>query len=331
MLEPAVLVLSGVHSNTHLVYASSYVRHRLRTQPRPLHLLVLDTWLATEDIDRRRATMAAMLPVDERLTLSFASPQSSFADEVPTDSELLSIGAPATRALARLIAAHHGRLPRVVVVDEGIGSYGSWLTRRAAYLRQGDSEPRSTVRAATVASAARLVPGLRWSLYLRRRTGWEVNEEVAGEFRLRLQGGPPVQASAVILTQPWPDLGVISERAYAAQLDAVHHACAAAGLDLLVRPHPLEPRDRYARFHVLADEGPAELDRQVVGARVVLGANSTALLNVGAIHGTRVLRITAPEFARIDRGLGRRQRSLLDAYLPTAVMVDQLAGCLPVL
>ena len=39
------------------------------------------------------------------------------------------------------------------MVDEGIGSYGNWRSRRAAYVRKGGREPEVSLRAAAVAGA----------------------------------------------------------------------------------------------------------------------------------------------------------------------------------
>ena len=78
------------------------------------------------------------------------------------------------------------------------------------------------------------------------------------------------------------------------------------------------------------DARPAELDRQVVGARLVLGGNSTALLNLAAVHRTPAVRVMVPELAPLDAALGSRQRSLLDAFLPPAVPVTQLSRVLRV-
>jgi hypothetical protein len=97
----------------------------------------------------------------------------------------------------------------------------------------------------------------------------------------------------------------------------VDRATEAAGLALVVKPHPWEPAEVYRGLTVL-EGGPAELERPVVEAELVIGANSTALLNVAAVHGTRVARVVVPQLARLDAALGARQRSLLDAFLPPA-------------
>src|SRR4029077_14910657 len=120
----------------------------------------------------------------------------------PVDSELVCIGAPTVRAWSAFTLAHRGRRPRVVVLDEGIGSYGTRRTRRAAYRREAGREPHSTVRALVVPTGARILPDLHWSLYRHGPSGWAVDERIAAEFRRRLNGPPTPPGRAVYLAQP---------------------------------------------------------------------------------------------------------------------------------
>ena len=132
--------------------------------------------------------------------------------------------------------------------------------------------------------------------------------------------------TAVFLCQPWVDLGLMEERRYLDHLGDVAAACASAGLHFRVRPHPAEDRARYRDFEVTTARGPGELDPQVAGAAVVLGTSSTALLNVASLYGTPALRVAMPELAHLDTRLSRRQRSLLDAYLPPPLPMRFLAA-----
>ncbi|MGL5862681.1 MAG: hypothetical protein ACRCY9_15625, partial [Phycicoccus sp.] len=145
---------------------------------------------------------------------------------------------------------------------------------------------------------------------------WRVVPEVAAEFRAGLGGTPAPEGSAVLLTQPWVELGLLPAAGYAAHVDAVARACAARGLQLRVRAHPAEDPGRYSGLDVADGAGPAELDRAVTTASVVLGADSTALLNTAAVHGTPAVRVSVPGLEHLAAGLGARQRRLLDAYLP---------------
>lgn len=323
------LVLTGVRSRSHLVYAASYVRDRLARLASAdpggsrLDVMVLSTGDALGHGPDRELQVRAMLD-DRRLHLRFDDTD-AWVRAVPASAELLCIGAPSVRAFASFVRVHRRR-PRVVVVDEGIGSYGSWATRRAAYRREGGTEPRSTVRALAVAAGARLLPDEHWSLYRRVGGAWQVDDRVAGEFRRRLEGLPPADDVVVYLTQPWPALGIMTPAAYAAHLGEVRDAVLADGRRLVLKPHPWEGPEAYAGFDLVGGAAPAELDRQIAGAGLVVGANSTALLNLSAVHGTPVLRVTAPELAGLDAALADRQRSLLDAFLPPAISVHDLRG-----
>ncbi|WP_374968547.1 hypothetical protein [Terrabacter sp. BE26] len=320
------VILSGVRSVTHLVYAASWLRHHVAQVEGTVQVVVLDVGagfgLARVDEHQVRA----LRPDHPRLLVETEVREEHWRVPHGVDLVLLSIGLPGTRAWTRLVLAGRGRRPRVVVVDEGIGSFGDLRSRREAYRRQGGSALRSVVRAGVVSAGGRLLTDLHWSLYQRTTGSWVVREEVAREFRTRLSGPSPTSPRAVYLTQPWPDLGVMSEASYLQHLQAVRDQCAAAGLDLVVRPHPSEHLDRYAGFQLVEGSAPAELAREVVGSRVVIGSNSTALLNLAAVHQTPAIRVTAPELATLETALTSRQRSLLDAFLPAAVPVQALAG-----
>ncbi|GAA2742798.1 hypothetical protein GCM10009868_14170 [Terrabacter aerolatus] len=323
------LVLTGVRSRSHLVYASSYLRHVLETRTGPVRLTVLPTGDAFGDGPAAEAAVRDLLVEDPRLLVRFADSAEVVAG-LPPSARLLCVGAPSVRVWTTFVRTHRGRPPRVTVIDEGLGSFGTWATRRRAYRREGGGEPRSTVRAVAVASGARWLTDERWSLYARDGRGWRVDERVAREFRHRLEGAPPPPGTAVYLTQPWAALGLLSQTAYAAHLAAVREAVASVGLSLVLRPHPWEQPESYAGFDLVHGRTPAELDRHVVAAGLVLGGNSTALLNLAAVHHTPAARVMVPELASLDAALGSGQRTLLDSFLPPAVPVEELARTLRV-
>jgi hypothetical protein len=322
------VTLSGVRSVTHLVYAASYVRHLLDHTHVPVEVGVLDSGAGRVGTAVTPTLVRESLPVDERLEVTTGVGADHFDVVRGRYRVLLSIGAPGVRAWTRMVRAGRGRRPHVVVVDEGIGSYGNAATRRAAYQREGGRTWWPWVRAGVVATGHRVLTDVHWSLYRETHGAWVVVPEVADEFRRRvphvtdLPGPGP--AGAVYLSQPWPELGIMSASAYVEHLQSVREACAQAGLHLSVRPHPAEDAARYAAFDVAPTAGPAELDPAVVGAAVVIGSNSTALLNLAAVHGVRAVRVTAPDFAGLEAALAPRQRSLLDTFLAPAVSVDRL-------
>ncbi|MGO4600062.1 hypothetical protein [Terrabacter sp. 2RAF25] len=325
-LAPASrVVLTGVRSVTHLVYAASWLRHHVEQVDGVVEVVVLDVGAGFGHARVGEPEVRAYLPDDPRLRVETVVREDHWRVPRQVDLTLLSIGLPGTRAWTRLVLAGRGRRPRVVVVDEGIGSFGNLRSRRDAYLRQGGGALRTLVRAGVVSAAGTVLTDLHWSLYEPQGSRWVVREVVAAEFRRRLSGTAPSRARAVYLTQPWPDLGVMSEASYLDHLEAVREQCAAAGIGLVLRPHPSEDLARYGGFEVVPGVAPAELAREVVGSRVVIGSNSTALLNLSAVHGTPGLRVTAPELIPLETALTHRQRTLLDTFLPEPVPVQTLS------
>ena len=322
-----VLTLTGVRSLTHLVYASSYIsslRAVLDARDDASRIVVdyrgSGAFLGRDAVGDAAAAfwLSADGAADVRL------PTGVPADDAAGRHVLLCVGAPGIKPWLRMIVSRRGRLSPVVVIDEGIGSYGTWRTRRAAYLRQGGREPRATIRALAVSAASSLLTAQRWSLYRPDRQGrWQVVPDVASPFRtVARPAAGDHDATVVYLTQPWVELGLISERRYVEHLAWVAAAAREAGIRLAVRPHPSESAERYRSMGdvmVLASGTPAELDPEVLGAQLVLGADSTALLNVAAIHGIPAMRVGLPELDRLEANLAAGQRSLLDTYLPAPV------------
>lgn len=314
------VILAGVRNLTHLVYAASYVRNLLEAGP--VHVAVLDTGTFLGKARVSPEDVAATLPTDPDLSISHPVGDERWAVPAEHHRILLSIGAPSLRAYSALLRT--GRRPEVVVIDEGIGSYGDWRARRDGYRRNGGQGAWPVVRAMSVATGNRVLTGSHWSLYERGDDGWTLNDVVAQEFLRRVFGDPPPPGSAVYLTQPWPELGVMSRETYSSHLREVEQGCTAAGLNLAIRPHPAEDPASYDGFTLTTTSGLAECDRSIFGADLVLGSNSTSLLNLAAIHCTRVLRVTMPQLRPLDDALSPRQRSLLDAFLPPAREVSAL-------
>jgi hypothetical protein len=320
--------LSGVRSQAHAVYVAAWLRTRLAADGAPI--TVVDQGLGgflgarpitTADLDR-------LLPDDPRITrISPAGPGRLHA-EPGEQLTYVAVGAPGIKPWARLRAAHPARRIGVVVTDEGLGSYGDWRSRRDSWLREGGRGPWPTIRAWAGATATRTLTTTRWPLYLERVGAWTLNEPVAAEFR-RTPGPQPAALGgdgrrAVYLTQPWTSLGVLDPAPYRAHISAVADACARAGMGFAVRPHPAEPVGLYDGWEVLPGNTPAELDPRVRSAAAVLGATSTALLNLAAIFHVPSYRVGGKELAVLDDLLSPRQRTLLDTFLPPTVAPDDL-------
>lgn len=337
--RPRRVVWSGVRSQAHVAYGASYLRALLASTSGPVRLVELGrgsflgtTAVTDADLDR-------LLPDDPRLVRSPGYPEAADGGRpgrrhrgdlrASGDEELtyLAVGAPGIKPWLRIAAANPGRRFAVVVTDEGIGSYGTWRSRRDAWRREGGREPWPTIRALAVWAARASLTTQRWPLYQRDGASWRLNEAVAGEFR-RTAGSPPASGHAVFLSQPWVELGVLQGTRYEQHVRRVGEACARAGLAFVVRPHPAEDVRRYDGMTVWGGASPAEMDGRIAGAAVVLGATSTALLNLAAIHRRPAVRVVCPGGEAIERDLSARQRGLLRQYVGPCVPESAVAEAL---
>jgi hypothetical protein len=154
-----------------------------------------------------------------------------------------------------------------------------------------------------------------------------VNDAVAAEFRRASTTHAPSDR-VVFITQPWIDHGLITEAAYLAHLAAVAVEVERAGLEFVVRPHQTEAHGRYSQFDVYDSALPAELDPDVLGARLALGESSTALLNLAAVHGLPAARVVGPLAGLASIELSSTQTALFRRFVPTTVRVDQIGELL---
>lgn len=324
------MTLSGVRSRTHLLHVASYVRHLLATR---IGEVVVHSLGTAGFLGRTTVTaedVVAFLPEHPRLTVHTDPAPAALAPGRHAEWIYLAVGAPGIKPWLRMAAHQPRHRPHVVVVDEGLGTYGTWRTRRDAWVRQGGGRVWPTVRALAVSGATGLLTDERWPLYRRLPGGgpWQVHEPVAEEFRRRVPVPAQRADRAVYLAQPWVAMGVLGAEDHRRHLAAVERAVRTAGLDFVIRPHPADPDDSYRGMPVAVGTGPAELDPEVVGSRVALGTTSTALLNLAALYDMAALRVQHPSLAHLDDGLGPDQRSLLDRFLPRTVVPEQLAGTL---
>lgn len=321
------VILTGVSSVTHLLYAASWLRAELDAGVE-IDLTIREPGTFFGQTRVTETDLATYLPRDERLRITHGA-HTAYAEGFSSSLTLLCVGAPGLRTFAELTRRLRRR-PRVVVVDEGIGSYGDVHTRLAAYRRAGGRGPWPVVRAASVAGGHRLLTSQRWTTYRRKNASseWEVNAAVAAEFARHLDGDPAPPRTAVYLTQPWPALGVMSPSDYVTHLGEVRVACEVAGLNLVVHPHPADDASLYDDFEVRLQTRPVEVDGYVTTAAVVIASNSTALLNLAALKGVPAVRVTMPQTEGLEGALSADQRDLLDHFLKPAVTTGELTPAL---
>ena len=330
---PATVVyLSGIASRTHLLHAAAFLRTLLTTTPGPVTLVHLGAraFLGTRRVSEQ--DLRRLLPQDDRLSIApLWSPP--MRPSRGGRRVYVAVGAPGIKPYLRLRLAAPGSHLWTVVLDEGLGSYGTWRTRRDAWRRQGAREPWPTIRSVAVTLAGHALTDERWCLYLRRGSTWAVNEPVAAALQVCPRPPGPEATSAgrraVFLSQPWVEHGLVDRSRYREHLDTVAAAVVRMGLVFAVRPHPAEDPSTFDGFEVIDGEVPAELEPRVTSAAVVLGASSTALINLAALHGIPAVRITMRELDHLTGQLGPDQRDLLDTFVPQGVRPRALSTILP--
>lgn len=315
------VLVTGVANPTHLLYIASYLR-RLLASGGPVEVLTPPGGRVDLEAPENRALLPSHPALEVRVGAEWSCPDDA-------DLTYVSVGAPGLKPYAALRHAHPRRRIPVVVTDEGLGTYGTWRTRRAAWAREGVPEPWRTARALAVAAGARALTSQRWALYAREGVAWKVVEEAAEEFRRRVPVRVPRGVHSrrvVLLSQPWVELGVLPEREYLDHVERLAAQVGRAGREFVVRAHPREPSGRYSAVGEVGREVPAELDPQVVHASAVLGGPSTALLNLAAVHGVPTVRIGVPGRPDLDDTVSPAQAALLEQFLGAAVDESHVPG-----
>lgn len=294
MLRQAII--TGVRHPAHLVHVSSYLRTLL--DDRCTRLVV--RWIPVRSFSRTvidPSVVADLLPADPRIELDLAPETARWRYPHDHWATHLSVGKPELSNLAAILAANPGRTPHVVITDDGLRSYASL----------GPSSSR------------RFLPRDRWALFEREESAWQVNEQVAREFRRRAGSVTLDPDRVVILTQPWVVAGKLDVDTH---LDRIHRLAAlvrAEGGHPVIRHHPAEDPQLYTGLEIAGGHGPAELDPAVLSAAEIIGEPSAALLNLAAIHGRRARMVPS----LVDTSLTTHQRDLLATYV-TSVPVDEI-------
>lgn len=314
--RPVRVCWSGVRNQTHVVYAASWLRTLLARTTGPITLVDMGIG---GFLGKNMVTLAdvhELLPHHSRLTFVASGGASALSQQDGESRYYLATGAVGIKPWLRLKSTRFWAPLTVVTTDEGIGTYGDWRTRRDAYARQGGKGPWPTVRALGVTWASSLLTDRKWRLFEKRDGTWTVNQAIADEFRRYHPDAAPDTSTAVFMSQPWVELGVLSADRYLQHLRLIAAEVESVGLRFVVRPHPAEDVTRYADWEVLGGSRPAELDPRITTAGAVLGTTSTALLNLAAIFGRRAIRIAIPELDQLTERLSPDQAGLLDTFLP---------------
>lgn len=300
--------IHGARSQTHLLYAASYAHAMMARYSKVLLL----------DVDARIGPDVRTSPWLRRLGARI-----EFVDRLPPSLGRIDrayVGSPAIR---RVFDLDRPRPPaRSIILDEGLGSYGSIRTRFGALRREGSATSSALGRAIVRSVAIASTPRWHWRTYELSGQGWAINEAIARAFRAAAEPAQPLDR-IVLFTQPWVELGLANETQLHAGVSRIADAVEAAGLEFIVCSHPGERAQRYEDFTTLRGAGPCELEAAVIGARLVVGDTSTALLNLASIFGVSSIRVSG--LASVVP-LSAAQKALLDVFVGAPVPIGALAA-----
>lgn len=305
---------AGVANKSHLYYGFSWLRELLSRESErvELHMMGARSFFTAEEITCDE--IATILDDPGFTVTQWDGSPAPRSDRI----WMLSTGAVGIKPWLRLREVHRLRRIPVIVSDEGLGSYGNWKARWQAMARQGVGEPHRTLRTFAVAVATATLTTRRWPLHLHTSSGWVLNKPAAAEFRRHAPTISPYPR-AVFLSQPWVEMGFLSEDRYLQHIDCIAQNVLAHDLDFAVLPHPGEDQTRYRHWQVHAPTSLAEFNPVALSARVLLGASSTAMVNLASLYGISAMRVGTPELLQLDEKLTKHQASLLNQYVAPSV------------
>ncbi|HEX6592498.1 MAG TPA: hypothetical protein VF050_10910 [Moraxellaceae bacterium] len=220
----------------------------------------------------------------------------------------------------------HGIRHRVIVTEEGIGSYGGEWQVLSALWREWRAQGTLTLQRAAAALFTRLakmvyfLPRKReyWQLFDRR--SWLPRPEVVAAYKAVLPAlagarrtEPPLPLPCTLfMSTPLYELGKMDADRFRQLLLAV--ADNAGGREqLVIKPHPIEGLEKYAGYRVIAPGTPLELlllETNPEQVRLV-GFSSTTLYTSWLFFNIRPLRVAAGDW--LYDGLSRRQKGIINA------------------
>lgn len=313
------VAISGIRNRTHTVYALSFIRS----------LILNGESVTVTDLDGG-AFVGSAATATEWTRFVAEHPQVESVRSLPTHRPLdyyVAVGKVGLKPLATIVQSLRRSPRRIVVTDEGLGSYGSTRSRLEALRRERPGRPLSIAVSVIGDLASAAIPATRWPAYRHVDSGWSAVDAVRQEFtRYRSVEWAPSGARPWVgyFTQPWPEVGVGSVAAHVRRAAGLRDLCAACGHDLLIIPHPAEPAGRYADFQVLGSAKPAELEGGLSALRLAVGETSTALLNNAAWFGIPSARVSHGPDAFCGAPVNGEQQSLLRDFLGDPVPVSAL-------
>lgn len=223
--------------------------------------------------------------------------------------------------------ANSGHQPQAFYsIEEGLGTHGGMLHRsrvRANHSRHpmrlplylsGELLKRALLNSTTIRSG-----GITETIAARKGSTRGIRIPLAPYVKLTLASGifryssqPFPENTALFLSQPYVEVGVMPRESYLVVLDSVREHFSGLGHNLLIKPHPAEDIYKLRNYQLCHFEGPVEA---LFGAHqknlvTVAGINSTALVLAKSLFGLKAYRIEhslldAVHINELDEGFAR--------------------------
>ncbi len=295
-VDRPLIAVSGVRSSLHALHLVAWLNDDLDASPDAVRIRCLDS-ISAAQLESYRPGLVS--------------------DDPGVPVCYVCVGNPSPRLALELY--RQGFRGGIVVIDEGLGSYGNAYRRYQALRREGRSWARGVARALVRQTIRHW--GQRWPSYRRVDGRWEPNPVVGAEFRRRAPQPDPDPQRVVLLLQPWRSLGIQSASEQRQVIQRIDEVVRVAGGHLLVRPHPVD-RDHLIEsdVEVSSTSGLAEHDPVVLGAGLVIGETSTSLINLAAFLARPTLAVRTPA----TPGISRVQFDLLTTFVGPPIETSAL-------
>jgi len=311
-MGPTVTVaVSGVRSETHALHVSGWVSAEIRSKGAQMIITDLDS---ADELAPSFRHLQKHLPSSAHL--------SHRRHRAERYDRYVAVGSPGIKPLFSLVLSGQPFVP-TTAVDEGLGSYASPVGWYRAARREGRSSLKSAMSTAGKMVTRSLLTREEWRYFSKREDfTWTVNP-VVSEYLRSAAGNVATEAESTnfvaVLTQPWVELGLASEKNHMRQIERIVNEIGHAGREALICPHPFEPSNRYKEW-ATTDGTPAELNPSVLSASSIIGGESTASLLLSAVLGQPLIRIRmtgSPEMTGA-------QKALFDQFVGPARDVQDL-------
>lgn len=322
------LIVTGMRSLSHGLYLAAFVQSLLTGQTQKIVVTVHRQPAFLGAAEYSLADLREILPRDERVSLEDAATSGArklgweFMPEA--QAFYVAVGSVGGKAWWRL--RRSGQRFHTIIIDEGIGSYGSLRTRWLALRREGASRGSAAIKAGARTILAHW--GKRHPAYWQHGNTWVADENLRKVLKFARNYGESAETfagttasvtrtEAIILPQPWVELGLTDAVHVQAYVAEMAQWAKSSGFQPYVRPHPAQQAINLQGLAVplISNSIPAELDPRCVRAGMIIGGPSTALLHLAAFFGVPAQWCSPPGGEVFDEQLSARQRSLLEFFL----------------